>query len=89
MLTMESVPALPADVRMRVLAMALDPDAPPVPDTLVPADTLDAEPAPQDDALPVALDEPNPYHPADEFTHATPGLLDLDSDADPSDDDHW
>ena len=45
-LSMDDVPALPADVRLRVLATALDPHASPPPGDLVPVETVDelAEP---------------------------------------------
>ncbi|MCA2216643.1 hypothetical protein [Jidongwangia harbinensis] len=80
-LSMDDVPALPADVRLRVLATALDPHAPPVPDTLVPADTVDLEAVPE--AVPV-LDEPWPDQPG-ELPLDTPELYPLDHD-DPVDD---
>jgi hypothetical protein len=81
-LSMDDVPALPADVRLRVLATALDPHAPPVPDALVPADTVDREAAPPD-AVPV-LDEPWPDQPPGEFPLDTPDPYVLGQD-DPAD----
>jgi hypothetical protein len=42
-LSLDDLPALPADVRLRVLANALDPDAPPAPLSLLPADPPGAD----------------------------------------------
>ncbi len=88
-LSMEHVPVLPADVRLRVLATALDPDAPPVPDTLVPADTLDGEPAPAGHEQPAVLDEPYPRHPADDVALDLPEPAVADQVEDPLPDDLW
>ncbi len=89
-LSLEDVPVLPADVRLRVVATALDPDAPPVPATLVPFDTVEAGEAPQDGAPAAALDDPQSDQLASESHHDALNPIELaPDDGDPMDDDLW
>jgi hypothetical protein len=78
-LSLNDVPALPADVRLRVLATALDPHAAPPPEDLVPVETVDefaappeAEPPPDEPDGPdpvddVAIDATDPPDPGPEY----------------------
>jgi hypothetical protein len=91
-LSLQDLPALSAEVRLRVLAGALDPDAPAAPLDLVPADGPDPDGADLDPVEAAATLTADPEHSDDLFgygDHDVPADLHESPphDPDPADDD--